>query len=102
MQQAASDEGKEKFRAIVRAARKAGTGDPVAYVTKALNESCPPAPGPEEFDQHKWTAVASIASRTGAWAKNSGKPPGNKGCLMPPNMITPDLLNALAQGARAA
>ena len=50
----------------------------------------------------KWTAVRTIAIRTGEWAKEWGKPPGTKACLMPPDMITPDLLNALAQGARAA
>ena len=70
-------------------------------MTKALNEVCPPAPGPEEFDLLKWTAVATIAIKDGVWEKAWGKPPGKKGCLMPADMITPKLLDALA-GARAA
>ena len=88
--------------AIVRAARRAGTQDPVAYVTKALNEACPPAPGPEEFDLLKWTAVVAVATKSGRCERAWGKPPGNKGCLMPEMMITPDLLNALGHGGRAA
>jgi hypothetical protein len=102
LKQAASDEAKEKFRAIVRTARRAGTGDPAAYVTKALNEACPPVPGPKEFDLHKWKAVAAIAITKRTWAKEWGKPPGNKDCEMPADMITADLLKALGQGAHAA
>ena len=100
--QAASDQAKEKLLAIICAARRAGTHDPVAYVTKALNEMCPPAPGPEEFDLPKWTAVATLATKKGIWDKTWGKSPGKKGCLMPDQLMTPDLLKALGQGARAA
>jgi hypothetical protein len=102
LKQATSDEAKQKLRAILGAARRAGTHDPIAYISKALNEAYPPAPSPEEFDFPKWTAVGVIAIRTGHWAKEWGKPPGKKGCLMPADLITPDLLNALVQGARAA
>ncbi len=43
-------EGKEKLRAMMRAATAAGTGDPVSYVTAALAKEFPPLPSAKTFD----------------------------------------------------
>jgi replicative DNA helicase len=72
---------------------------PSPTLPRLSTKSAPPAPGPEDFDMAKWTAVVTIATKAGIWDRAWGQPPGKKGCRMPAAMITPDLVNALEQGA---
>ena len=100
IKRAPSDEGKEKFRAIVRAARKAGTGDPVPYITAAMDREFPPPPDPKKFTLADWVPRIQAAISKKQWSPQFGPRPGKKGCLVPPEMISQLLVSALATGAR--
>ena len=100
IKRAPSDEGKEKFRAIVRAARKAGTGDPVPYITAAMDREFPPPPDPKKFTVADWVPRIQAAISKKQWSPQFGPRPGKKGCLVPPEMISQLLVSALATGAR--
>lgn len=97
-----SEEGKEKLLGMIRAAAKAGTGDPVGYVTAAINREYPPPPNPKTFDAVTWHRNHDAAIKTMAWSSAWGPPPGKKGCLMPPELITRQLTQALATRRIAA
>ena len=97
-----SNEGKEKLLAMIGAARAAGTGDPVSYVTAALNREFPPPPNPRTFDATTWHRKRDAAIKTMAWSSAWGPPPGKKGCLMPAEFITLQLTQALASRRIAA
>ena len=86
-----------KELAIVRAARRAGTGDPVAYVTRALSEALPPPQNPKTFTPADWTAKLQAAINTKQWSPAWGPPPGKKKSFVPPNLITPELVSALSR-----
>ena len=47
-------DGKEKLLAMIRAAVAAGTLDPVAYITKAIDKEFGPLPQPRQFDAATW------------------------------------------------
>ena len=90
---------KEKVLGIVRAARRAGTGDPVSYITKAMNEAFPPPPDPKSFSPDKWGFIALAALQRKEWDRRLGPPPGKRGCLMPGHLVTAELVNALKGGS---
>jgi hypothetical protein len=92
-----SEEHKEKLLGIIRAANRAGTADPIAYVTKALDQEFPPAPEPKLFDATTWQRNCQAAIKTNAWSQAWGPPPGKKGCVLPPELITPQLTRALSE-----
>jgi hypothetical protein len=73
---------KQTLLGIVRAARLAGTGDPVAYVTRALSEALPPPPDPKAFTTDDWTIRLQAAINTKQWSPAWGAPPGKRGCLV--------------------
>jgi hypothetical protein len=100
LKRAPSDEGKEKFRAIVAAAKRAGTGDPVAYITKAMDREFPPPPDPKKFQAADWEPRVQSAISFGKWSPQWGPAPGKRGCLIPPEMISQQLVSALATVAR--
>ena len=97
-----SDEGKEKLLALIGGARRAGTADPVGYVTAALNREYPPPADPHGFDMAAWQRNAQAALKTKSWSSAWGPPPGKKGCLMPSELINPQLTQALATRRIAA
>lgn len=94
---APSEENKQKLLAIVRAARRAGTGDPVAYVMRALSEVLPPPQNPKTFTPADWTVKLQAAINTKQWCLAWGPPPGTRRCFVPPNLITPELMSALSR-----
>ena len=95
-------EGKEKLRAMMRAAVEAGTADPVAYVTAALAKEYPPPPDVKTFDAEKWGWIAKASIKTRDWSSAWGPPPGKRGCMMPLHLITTELTAALSARKIAA
>lgn len=91
---ASSTDDKDNLLSIIRAATVAGTYDPVSYIAKAVNETWPPPPDPANFDADKWRGIISIAIERGAWPESLGPPPGKKGCKVPRELITPELIEA--------
>lgn len=87
--------GPETLLGIIETARKQGTLQPVPYITAALNREFPPPPDPKAFDRAKWELVAKAAVNTKAWG-DWGPRPGERGCLMPLDLITPDLIRAVS------
>ena len=102
LKRTASDEAKEKLLGMIRAAAKAGTGDPVGYVTAALNREFPPPVDPRTFDPATWKRNAQAAVKTKAWSAAWGPKPGAKGCLMPAQLVTAELIKALSERRIAA
>ena len=94
-------DGKEKLLAMIRAAAKAGMLDPVAYIAKAVDSEFGPLPQPKKFDQATWERNILAAIKTKDWPLAWGPLPGQKGCLIPAELITDELTTALA-GWRAA
>lgn len=88
--------GPEKLLGIIEAARKAGTPQAVPYITAALNREFPPPPDPKTFDRTKWGHACQAAINTKSWHPAFGPRPGEKGCLVPADLITPDLLRAVS------
>ena len=102
LKRTASHEAKEKLLGMIRAAAKAGTGDPVGYVTAALNREFPPPVDPKTFDPATWKRNAQAALKTKAWSAAWGPKPGAKGCLMPAQFVTAELIRALPERRIAA
>lgn len=91
-------EGKSKLLAMIRAAKEAGTADPVGYVTAALGKEYPPLPDYRKIGPLAWERNQRAAIKTKSWSETWGPPPGKKGCAMPQHLITTELTAAL--GAR--
>jgi hypothetical protein len=94
-------DGKEKLLGMIRAAVKAGTLDPEGYIFAALRDEFGPLPQPKKFDAATWQRNVQAAIKTKDWPQAWGPPPGKKGCLVPDELITAELIAALA-GWRAA
>jgi hypothetical protein len=90
-----TDNDKQTLLQIFRAALTAGTGDPVAYVTRVVNDKFPPPPDPKAFDAVTWQRNIKAAIKTKAWAPQWGPAPLAKGCIVPKDLITVSLLSAL-------
>lgn len=95
-------DGKEKLLAMIRAAVAAGTLDPIAYITKAIDCEFGPLPQPKHFDAPTWQRNIQAAIKTKDWPQAWGPLPGKKGCLVPPELITAQLMSALAGWKAAA
>lgn len=88
--------GLETLLSILRSAANAGTPQAVAYVTAAVNKEFPPPPDPREFPRSRWELAAQAVPRTKHWPEEWGPRPGEAGCLMPKDLITPDLVRAVS------
>ena len=99
---AASYDGKEKLLAMIRAAVKAGTLDPVAYIAKAVNDEFGALPQPKQFDLETWGRNIQAAIKTKDWPQAWGPSPGKKGCLVPSELITEQLTDAISVWRNAA
>lgn len=97
-----TEEAKHKLLDIIRAAARAGTGDPVGYVTAALSRETPTPLDPSTFDRAAWQRKVQAALKTKAWAPEWGPAPGQRGCKIPDDLISPDLLSAVSNAARRA
>ena len=95
-------DGKEKLLAMIRAAAKAGTLEPVAYIAKAVNDEFGALPQPKQFDTPTWQRNIIAAIKTKDWPQAWGPLPGKKGCLIPLELITDELTTALAGWKAAA
>jgi hypothetical protein len=95
-------EGKGKLLGMIRAAAGAGTADPVSYVSAALAKDFPPLPEAKTFASDKWAIIHKATIRTRDWSSAWGPPPGKKGCHMPPQFITNELIAALSARKIAA
>ena len=100
--------GLDGLLAIINSARNTGTALPVPYITAALNRQFPPPPDPRTFTRERWKVVVQAAvnvyraTRAPAWEPhNYGPAPGEPGCLVPPDLVTKDLIRA-ASMRRAA
>ena len=87
LKRVSSTEGKEKLLAMIRTAARAGTAEPIAYVTKALDRDYPPPPDPKGLDAVDWQRNAQAAIKTKLWSEAWGPRPGRPGCLLPPCLI---------------
>ncbi|MEP6827637.1 MAG: hypothetical protein ABJA10_06150 [Aestuariivirga sp.] len=90
-----TDNDKQTLLQVFRAARDVGSGDPVAYVTRVVNDKFPLPPDPKTFDGLTWARNIKAAIKTKAWAPQWGPLPGRKDCLIPLTLVTRDLLAAL-------
>jgi hypothetical protein len=98
IKRASSDQAKEKLLGILRLAKSNGTGDPVAYIRKAVDREFPPLRDPRTFEIKDWERIRQAAIKTGKWDRDKwGPPPGHKDCLMPDELVTADLLKALTE-----
>lgn len=88
--------GPETLLSILRSAANAGTPQAVAYVTAAVNKEFPPPPDPREFPRSKWELAVQAVAKTKHWPEDWGPRPGEAGCLMPKDLITPDLVRAVS------
>jgi len=91
---------KKELLAVLRAAARAGTPDPVSYVEAALRKY-PIPPDPSTFTVVDWQRNVQAAIKTKQWAPNWGPAPGKRGCRVPAELVTPQLQSALSQGIRA-
>ncbi len=101
LKQTPGSEAKEKLLAIIREAVGTGTADPIAYVTQAVNKVFPSPPDPREFTTDIWKRNIQAATSTGAWEAAWGPAPGAHGCLVPVNLVTPNVKVAIARGPRS-
>ena len=95
-------DGAEKLLAMIRGAVQAGTLDPVAYVSKAVDNEFGTLPQPKQFDTATWQRNIQAAIKTKDWPQAWGPPPGKKGCLVPPELITDELTHAISSSRKAA
>jgi hypothetical protein len=95
-------DGKEILLGMIRAAAKAGTLDPVAYIAKAVDSEFGPLPRPEIFDAPTWQRNILAAIKTKDWPQAWGPAPGRARCLVPPELITAELTTALVGWRSAA
>jgi hypothetical protein len=94
--------GLAKLLEILKATERSGTGLPISYVNGCLKKEFPPPPDPKEFDGDKWKFNIQAAINKNDWTLEWGPPPGKKGCLVPPDLITAELTTALARWKAAA
>lgn len=97
-----ADDAKHKLLEIIRGAARAGTADPIGYVTATLNRDFPLPADPAGFDHATWHRKVQAAIRTRAWAEEWGPAPGRRGCKVPADLINPVLLAALAGPLRSS
>ena len=95
-------DGKEKLLGMIRAAAKAGTLDPVAYIAKAVDSEFGPLPQPRQFDTATWQRNIQAAIKTKDWPQAWGPAPGKKGCLVPTDLITAELTGEFSGWKSAA
>ena len=96
MKRSAGDAGKQKLLSILRSAKEIGSGDPVAYIEAAVKREFPPVRDPGSYTEGDWQRFSQAAIKLGKWDGDRwGPPPTDKGCLMPPELITPELVRAL-------
>lgn len=88
--------GAETLLAIIETARKQGTPQAVAYITGALNRVFPPPPDPKTIPRERWELLVLAAMNPNVnWDSAYGPRPGEPGCLVPPDLITPELVRAV-------
>lgn len=89
--------GAETLLGIIETARKQGTPQAVAYITGALNRVFPPPPDPKTITRERWELLVLAAMNPNVvWDANSyGPRPGEPGCLVPEDLVTPDLVRAV-------
>jgi hypothetical protein len=103
MKRASTDQAKHKLFGILRAAKRSGTSDPVPYIKAAVHKEFPTLPDPKTFGVKDWERVGQAVMKTGKWDRGRWGPlPGQKGCLMPPELVTPEITKALSQRRIAA
>jgi len=101
LQRVTSDADKRKLLGMIRAAVKAGTGDPISYVSAALAKEFPPLPDAKTFDDAHWAIIQKAVISKRNWSSAWGPAPGKKGCNMPAHLITSQLTAALNGRAHA-
>lgn len=82
----------EKLLNIIRTARENGTQDPIAYISAALDKQFGKPPDPKKFSAEDWSHRLTVAVKKRQWSKTWGPPPGAKGCMVPPDLVTPDVV----------
>jgi hypothetical protein len=92
---------KKELMAVVCAAAKAGTPDPISYVEAALRKY-PVPPDPATFSATDWRFKIQGVINTKTWNPSLGPLPGKRGCRVPPEFITTELLRVLADRRIAA
>ena len=88
--------GLETLLGIIETARRQGTGQPVPYIVAALNREFPPPPDPKTFSRERWELMRQAAINTRHWSEDWGPRPGERACLMPADLVSPELLRAVA------
>ncbi len=91
-----ADQDFDRLMAVLEAAKKSGTRDPVPYLSAAIDREFPPAappPKPSEIGKDRWTAIVEVAMERKRWNTDWGPPPGAKGCQVPHDLLTKPLLD---------
>lgn len=74
----------------------------MSYISKAINDTFPPPPDPKAFDDTTWSRNITAAMSMKSWAPQWGPAPGQKGCLVPRDMVTAELIASVRPRGRAA
>jgi hypothetical protein len=91
----ASQSGNEYLALLELMDAAKDTGDPIPYLQAAVDRRWPPKlkpVHPKTFTEGKWRACQQVAINRRTWAKEWGPPPGGRGCLMPAEFVTAELL----------
>ncbi len=91
-----ADQDFDRLMTVLEAAKKSGTRDPVPYLSAAIDREFPPAappPKPSEIGKDRWTAIVEVALERKRWNPDWGPPPGAKGCQVPDDLLTRQLLD---------
>ena len=88
--------GLETLLGIIEAAHRAGTPQAVPYITAALNKEFPPPADPKTIPRERWELLVLAAMNLKKWEESYGPRPGEKGCLVPDDLQTPELIRAVS------
>jgi hypothetical protein len=88
---------KEQLAGAIRHAVEIGTGDPISYVAAAMKDIAPLAPDPQTLTAKEWGVRARVVIERREWPSDFGPRPDSGKCLMPAELISPELIEAIAQ-----
>lgn len=88
-------DGLPKLLAIIRAAKRAGTADPLPYIEAALTQTFPPPPDPSKLSEAEWSIRLRVATERKEWLTEWGPKPGDPKCHVPAHLVTPNVLFAM-------
>ncbi len=106
------EDGAAAVLAVLKSCQASGTRDPISYITAAMNKEHGEPPekiDPRKYGREKWEQCCDLLMKRGrfydafkddrehaefvVWVRdNLGPVPGSKGCLMPKDLQTPEVV----------